>query len=87
MSMLQTGARRGKEGLDQFRFAELAEEAECIAANVFVRMLEIVTDTVAIEIGDVSRASSKGIDRIPAYQTRIISCFSLPLESCLGQIS
>lgn len=60
--MFQTGTRRGKEGLDQFRFAKLAEEAEGVAADVFVRMLEIITDTVAIEIGFVSSAISKVID-------------------------
>lgn len=50
MSVFQTRAGRGKERLDEFGFAQLAQEAEGITPDVFVGMLEIVTDTVAVEV-------------------------------------
>jgi hypothetical protein len=39
MSVLQARSRRGQERLDEFRFAEFAEEAQGIASNVFIGVL------------------------------------------------
>ena len=47
MAMLEAGSCGREEGLDQFRFAELAEEAKSVAADVLVGMLQVVSDAVA----------------------------------------
>lgn len=49
MSVLEARASRGKKGFKEFGFAELAEESEGVASDVFIRMLEVVPDTVAVE--------------------------------------
>lgn len=48
VAVLETGACGGEEGLDELGLAEFAEEAEGIAANVFVGVLEVVADAVAM---------------------------------------
>lgn len=39
MSVLETRTCGGKEGFDQLGFTELAQESQCVAADVFVGML------------------------------------------------
>lgn len=46
MSVLETGSGRGEQGFDKLRLAELAKKAECISTDIFVGVLEIVSDTV-----------------------------------------
>lgn len=49
MAVFQARAGRGKEGLDKFGLAQLAQETESIASDIFVRVLKIVTNAIAIE--------------------------------------
>lgn len=46
VAVLETGARRGKERLDKFGLTELAEEAQRVTADVFVGVLEVISDAV-----------------------------------------
>ena len=48
MTVLKTGTRRGKERFDEFGFSKLAQESQSVASNVFVGVLEIISDTVAL---------------------------------------
>jgi hypothetical protein len=48
MAMLKARPSRRQEGLDEFGFAKLAEEAESISTNILVRVLKIITDSVAV---------------------------------------
>lgn len=86
MAMFQTRTGRGKEGLDEFGLAQLGQEPKSITADIFVRVLKVVTNTVAVGRNVLIRW-----DHVPGcggpYQTKIISCFNLPFESCFGQIS
>ena len=47
MAMLEAGASGRQEWLYEFRFAELAQETECVAADVFIGMLKVHADAVA----------------------------------------
>ena len=80
MAMLEAGACRGEEGLDKLRFPQLAEEAQGVASDVFVGMLQVISDTVAERrCGSVPVRivqASHGCE--PPYQTKIISCLSFP---------
>lgn len=98
VAVLETLHCGGQEGLDEFGLAELAQEAEGVAADVLVGMLKIVPDTVATKeerkkkgtrlLVPGSKAAGDELGGLGSTnQTRIISCFSLPLESSLGQIS
>lgn len=98
VAMLETRPRRREERLDQLWLAELAEKAQGVAPNVFVRVLEVVPDAVAAErkwseelnserIICASGLNTHGEDVRVAYQTRIISCLSFPPASSFGQIS
>lgn len=49
MSVLKARSCRGQEGFDELGLSQLAEEAKGVASNVFVGVLKIVTDTVAIQ--------------------------------------
>lgn len=49
VTVLEARSGGGEEGLDELRFAELAQEAQGIASNVLVGMLEIVSDAVTSE--------------------------------------
>lgn len=83
MAVFQTRAGRGQERLDEFRFAEFAQETKSISTNVFVGVLQVVANAIAANL----LVHESTLAMRPPYQTRIISCFSLPEESCLGQIS
>lgn len=48
MAMFQTRTGRGKEGLDEFGLAQLGQEPKSITADIFVRVLKVVTNTVAV---------------------------------------
>lgn len=48
MTVLEARSSGGKERLDQLRLAKLAEEAQCVAADILVGMLEIVSYAVAV---------------------------------------
>lgn len=85
--MLQTRTCGGEEGLNKLWFAEFGEESEGIASNVFVGMLKIVANAVTAKGKIVRQEISYSNGQGDPYQTRIISCLSLPVESCLGQIS
>lgn len=86
MAVVQARARGGEKGLDKFGLAEFAEEAKSVAAHVFVRVLEVISNSVARWSVLSGRSSASGASFRP-YQTKIISCFSLPLASSFGQIS
>lgn len=47
MTMLETGPRRGEERLEELGFPQLAKEAQCVAADILVRVLQVVPDAVA----------------------------------------
>jgi hypothetical protein len=49
VAVLQTRACGGKEGFDEFRFAEFAKESKGISTDVLVGVLEVVANTVAVE--------------------------------------
>jgi hypothetical protein len=87
VAVFQTRTRGGKEGLDEFRFAEFAKESKGVSSDIFVRVLKVVANTVTGEPKSVRpKRPTRNAWRHP-YQTKIISCLSLPVESCFGQIS
>jgi hypothetical protein len=47
VTMFETGASGGQEGFNKFSFPKFAQESQGIAPNVFVGMLEIISDAVA----------------------------------------
>lgn len=49
VAVLETRSSRGEEGLDEFGFTELAQEAQGVASDVLVGVLKIVSDAVAAE--------------------------------------
>lgn len=88
VAVIQAGACGREEGFNEFRFSELAQESQGVSSDVFVGVLKIVTDTVTAQKDRLleSMAYNVGMRQVP-YQTRIISCFSLPFASSFGQIS
>lgn len=48
MTMLETGSSGRKERFDKFSFSKLAQEPQSIASDVFIWMLEIISDAVAL---------------------------------------
>jgi hypothetical protein len=74
-----------QQGLHELGLTDFAEEAKGVAANVFVGMLQIQSNSVTAD-GVLLRASCTNASNM-AYHTRIISCLSFPLASCLGQTS
>jgi hypothetical protein len=49
MTVLEALASRGKEGLDQFGLTQLAQEAESVTPNIFVRVLKVVPNAVTMK--------------------------------------
>jgi hypothetical protein len=49
MAVLEAGSGGSKEWFDEFSLTQFAEKAKGVAADVFVRMLEIHSDAVASE--------------------------------------
>lgn len=49
MSMLETRTCGRKEGFDQLSFTKLAQESQCVAPDVLVGMLEIISNAVTEE--------------------------------------
>jgi hypothetical protein len=47
VAVFQARAGRGKEGFDEFGFAQLAQEAESVSSDVFIGVLQVVADAVA----------------------------------------
>lgn len=47
VAVFQTRAGRGQEGLNEFRFAEFAEETESVSSDIFVGVLQVITDAIA----------------------------------------
>lgn len=60
MAVFQTRACGGEERLDEFRFSEFAQESQGIASDVFIGMLQVVTDAIAVQTGMVILDSSDG---------------------------
>lgn len=90
VTVLETRSGGGEEGLDEFGFAELAQEAQSVASDVLVGMLKIVSDAIAVGkayMVSIGEMETRGQLPRKTYQTRIISCLSLPLASSFGQIS
>ena len=48
MPMIKTGASGRDQWLNDFGFSQFAQEAESVATNIFVRMLEVVSDPIAV---------------------------------------
>jgi hypothetical protein len=48
--MFQTRTCGGKEGFNKLWFAEFGEESEGIASNVFVGVLKIIANAIAVRI-------------------------------------
>lgn len=87
--MFEAGAGRGEKVLDEFGFAEFADEAQGVAADVFVGVLEVHADAVAglVLVCLVRRHCAVEFAGVMSHQTSIISCFNFPFESSFGQIS
>jgi hypothetical protein len=47
MTMLKAGSGGGEERFDQLGFPQLAQEAQGVAADIFVRVLQIIPNTIA----------------------------------------
>lgn len=47
VTVFQTRACGGEERFDEFRFPELAQESQGIASDVFVGVLQVITNSVA----------------------------------------
>jgi hypothetical protein len=60
VAVLETRSGRGEEGLDKLGLTELAQEAECVAPDVFVGMLKVIPDAVAGGL-NVSRLPSLSV--------------------------
>lgn len=87
----QTRPNSRDQRLQQFCLSDLLEESEGRSADVFVGVLEVVTDGVTILAIQIQRwmLGDGGGEMIlggGTYQTRIISCFNFPCSSSLGQI-
>jgi hypothetical protein len=63
VAVFQTRASGGKEGFNEFRFAEFAKESEGISTDVLVGVLKIVANTVAVEIGLLDKESQVAMAR------------------------
>lgn len=50
MAVFQTRAGRGQEGLDEFGLAEFAQETESVSTDIFVRVLQVITDAIATNV-------------------------------------
>lgn len=88
VAMLETESRGGEQGLDELRFPQLAQEAEGIASDVLVRVLQVMQNAIAIRKQSQSTKNPPESQQVQTtYHTRIISCLSLPWASSLGQIS
>ena len=48
VAVLETGAGGREQGFDEFGFVQLAEEAEGVAADVLVGVLEVHANAVAV---------------------------------------
>jgi hypothetical protein len=82
MAVLQAGACGGEERLKKLRFPKFAEEAQRVAADVLVRVLQVVPDAVtAWRISTRRRPWSRSRDTIP-YQDELL--LQLPLGVKLG---
>lgn len=58
MPMVEAGPSGGNKGFEQLGFSQFAEESECIAANILVGMLQIISDTIASNV-NVSRMTAE----------------------------
>jgi hypothetical protein len=47
MSVLEARSRRGEKGFYKLSFTKLAQESKCVASNIFIGMLEIISNSVA----------------------------------------
>ena len=47
VTMFEAGASGGKERFDELGFPKLAQKSQGISPNVFIGMLEIISDAVA----------------------------------------
>lgn len=61
MTVFQTRPCGGEERFDEFRFSELAQESQGIASDVFVGVLQVVTDSVAEKTPTVLLMERNGI--------------------------
>ena len=69
-----------QQRFEEFRFVEFAEEPQCHATHVLVRMLQVISDGIA-------RPSTPDQIRVGTYHTRIISCFNFPSGFVFGHTS
>jgi len=46
--MLQTGPSGGEEWFDELSLPQFAQEAEGVASNIFIRVLEIASYSIAV---------------------------------------
>jgi hypothetical protein len=47
VTVFEAGASGGKERFDELGFPKLAQESQGISPNVFIGMLEIISDAIA----------------------------------------
>ena len=88
VAVLEAESRGGEQRLDELGFPQLAQEAESIASDVFVRVLQVMQNAITIQKQSQSTKNPPESQRVQTtYHTRIISCLSLPWASSLGQIS
>ena len=67
MSMLQARTGRRQQRFDQFRFPQFAQETQGVASHVFVRVLQVVTDTIAFTHYQISSRPFHHITPLPAH--------------------
>ena len=43
MAMLETCSGRGQKGFEELRFSQLAKKSQCVSADIFVWMLQVIS--------------------------------------------
>lgn len=62
--MFQARTRGREKRFDELRFAELAEESKSVAPNIFVWMLKVVSDSIAIHRRQCYQSAPPGPNNI-----------------------
>lgn len=73
VAVLKARASGREERLDEFRLAKFAEEAEGISSDVFVRVLQVVSNAIAAELlaGKEQPAAEGGLTKPRSFLASI----------------
>lgn len=73
VAVLEARASGREERLDEFRLAKFAEEAEGISSDVFIRVLQVVSNTIAAELlaGKEQPAAEGGLTKPRSFLASI----------------